>query len=495
MIKRKIGEEYYFAQMKNGSMFFDPVISEYSKYLHLGRKSIGTIDTYMTAIHRFWMYALYFPSKPQETFFNYVATYRRAMKKGFTISEKRRNDITEIVFTHSIFVSEKLSSSTINKNLSAIEGYFSYLSDPKVNPFFEKLDQVPFDLYYDEIDEQYMRHKESKGKSVGYTLRSKGLMRSAIARKVSVLRSLRTSSRKNTTSRQKKKKAFPVQSFDHLLRVAKPRDRLLYLLCGSAGARLGQALNLTTWDIDVVNQRVYLPDPKTEEAPHDKDGCIFLGQSGRKSLLWEKYKIDVEQSPHRLVRHKGSIPVRSDLDSALHFFLPRYQKMFFDTLEEVLRNSIPEPSMLSPHPFLFQTSTGGRYLPSGAQMAITGNTKKIKSNLPKTFFKKKGNTFHGLRHMYGSMMANIATLLESRLPSVNKKRGLDLAPVSLYRSWKVFTARKMGHIRETSVEIYFKSDDRIENILMEEVQTQEEFFDSFLIEKVKGVNLELEAEK
>ncbi len=492
-MKRKVGEEYYFVQMKNGSMIFDPVISEYSKYLHQTTIGIGSISAYMTSIHRFWLYALYFPSSPQETFFNYVATYKRAMKKGFAIREKRKNDITGIVFEHNIFTSKALSPTTINKELSAIEGYFSYLSDPKVNPFFEKLSQVPFDLYYDRIDEQYMRHREASGKNIGYTLKSKGLMRLAIAKKVSVLKSLRSSRRKDGGKKRSSSKAFPIQAFDQLLKVAKPRDRLLYLLCGAAGARIGQALSLTTWDLDITNQRVYLPDPMSEEAPCNRDGSVFLNQDGRKSLLWEKYKINVEQSPHNLIRHKGFIPAQSDPDRALHFFLPRYREMFFDTLEEVLGSNLPEFSMLSPHPFVFQTSTGKRHLPTGAYDILGRNTKKIKSSLPKTFFKNQINAFHGLRHMYGSMMANIAILLESRLPSINKKRGLDLAPISLYRSWKVFTARKMGHTSIASVETYFKSDANIENIIMEEVQTQEEFFDSFLIEKAKSITLEPEA--
>ena len=125
-------------------------------------------------------------------------------------------------------------------------------------------------------------------------------MRSALGKKVSILKHLKDSGHKEIS---KLPLSFPPHAFSELLRIASPRERLLYLLCGAAGARLGQALNLTTWDIDFQNKRVFLPDPKEDEIPRNKNGSPFLGQPGRKTLLWSKYKISANQSPHRLIRH------------------------------------------------------------------------------------------------------------------------------------------------------------------------------------------------
>jgi len=43
-------------------------------------------------------------------------------------------------------------------------------------------------------------------------------------------------------------KYFPLEYFDRLLELAKPRERLIFLLCGACGARIGQVLNLTIYD-------------------------------------------------------------------------------------------------------------------------------------------------------------------------------------------------------------------------------------------------------
>ena len=44
----------------------------------------------------------------------------------------------------------------------------------------------------------------------------------------------------------------------------KAREKLIYMLCGICSARIGQALNLTLYDIDYSNKDVWLLKPNSD---------------------------------------------------------------------------------------------------------------------------------------------------------------------------------------------------------------------------------------
>ncbi len=60
---------------------------------------------------------------------------------------------------------------------------------------------------------------------------------------------------------------------------------MIYLICGACGARIGQALNLTLYDIDYEKLEIWLLDPKSDE----KD----IYGNKRREWLKKEYNIDM----------------------------------------------------------------------------------------------------------------------------------------------------------------------------------------------------------
>jgi len=225
---------------------------------------------------------------------------------------------------------------------------------------------------------------------------------------------------------------FPIGAFDRLLEIAKPRERLIYILCGAASARIGQALNLTLYDIDYDKQEVWLIDPKSDDR-----NDIY----GNKRRIWlnEEYGIDILKSDceHNTpdLQFKYSIPLYHEP----LFFLnkEKYIPLFFETLDEYMHSKtfLPESARYPKHPFLFVTATGKRI----HQRETLARFKRHLLILKQEEYIQNVEQYglHSLRHMFGHIMAEL-----------HLKTGND-AIINL-------TQEAMGHRSIASTLCYFK---------------------------------------
>jgi len=322
-------------------------------------------------------------------------------------------------------------------------------------------------LYFDRQDEAGMRAKEKHGKGHGYGLKSRGIMRSSLLERVTVFTDLARSKKYRHKAKQNinDSQAISIEAFDELLKDAKnPRDRLIYLLCGACSARRSQALNLTRYDIDLVNKKVYLPDPLSHERPVDDKGRVFLGQPPRIELL-RSLGINPHADPHRSIAHKYPIPIRGEPDRSLTFLPGPYEKMFFDTYSELLKTIHKDT------PFVFQTLKGDRWKKTRANETIRRDFDKLDNKYPEFHLKNLTQTFHSLRHMYGRTMANLAYFLDAKH---SEYRNMSLPgceePVSMFNIIKLITQHAMGHESTLSTDVYFNPSGLMKDFATEHIQ-------------------------
>ena len=443
-----INGKYYFHHVKKGKEYSDPNIPEYCNYLREYKgASLGTLEKYIGSIHKFWIYALYFPSDKDQTIQEYATSYRTVLAtKGFVVREIVKESSYNFEMTKIIYTAKKIADP--NSDMIALQSFYQFMTNPKVNPTFELIGSFPIDIYYDKLNDEQMDIKDKYSKGHGYGLKSRGIMRRALTAHLNVFTNLinKKYSRKNTQNR-KKKKAFKYEVFEALLEVADTRDKLLYILCGGTSARIGQALNLTKYDVDLLNKRVYLIPPGSHLRPQDTEGYAFLGQPPRIELL-AKYGIDSNKSPHNLNRFKYPIPTEDDENGFLHFLTDQLRDMFLETYSQLSREITPN------NPFIFQTSTG-RYIRSEAHDNLKKNLAKVKDKYPQFTDKELDMAFHGFRHMYGQIMASIAYYLQANSVELTNLEMPDGRSTNIIELWKTFTRRKMGQSSPSSIDIYF----------------------------------------
>lgn len=446
----------------------DPFVYGYTKYM--GRKSsIGTLRTYISFIHKFWLYSLYMPAKENQSFEDYIYEYKNILEKGnlkiYRIKKFKK-------FKIKLLYKEFNSTNSIKQEMIALKSFFDYILNELKNENYHLIKDIPFNIYGDALNYKKLNISTKYNKGSSYGLKAKGIMRNALATNISIFDDLIkvTKSQRNKSSLGKRmgenmnskdkyfgtRKDFPLEAFDEFLdSIKNPRDKLLYLFCGITSARFSQALCLTKFDVDLENEKVYLCDPLTNELPVDSNGVVFLNQRPRKELLRE-YNISFNLTPYNLINFKYSIPTEGEEDRELLFIPGKYKKMFFklylEVFDKIDRNN----------PFIFQTSTGKIYLPSEAQGIFENNLNSFIQNSFKYNKLKFSNKFHVFRHMYGVTMANITYYIQELLDAKHIQN--EKKPY-IVDTFKLVVSHKMGHGDLKSTDIYFKrSRNKIDNI-------------------------------
>ena len=240
-------------------------------------------------------------------------------------------------------------------------------------------------------------------------------------------------------------RAFPKELFDALIKIADPKEKLIYLLCGGTSARIGQVLNLTLYDINFELGQIRLIDPRSD--------TLDDYRHRRKNWLLEKYEIDIlNHSMHN--KNDLQFKFRIPYSHTYLFWLneDKYKVWFFKELVKYLENEyIQESDRTFKHPFFFTTKTSRRY----RQIYINQKFHKHCSILAKKYppFKERLNSLkglHSLRHMCGRIMAEKA--IESRDYNII-----------------FYAAEVMGHHNISSIFNYFyPEEDNIRRLLQEQ---------------------------
>jgi integrase len=230
-------------------------------------------------------------------------------------------------------------------------------------------------------------------------------------------------------------RAFPFKLYDELLELAKPRERLIYLLCGACSARANQALNLTFYDIDYSSKNIWLIDPRSNDQ---------LGYHGisRKHFLKDEYNINIEEDKkHNKFGFKYPIPTLFKSRMPLMWLNENYKEIFFNTLAEY--DPLPESLRIPRHPFVFVRSTGKRLSYDEVIKSFKKHLAILAKKYPELKYRLEGLGMHSLRHMFGSVMATVeGKMIQAGLPNIG------------YVRW--FTKVAMGHsLNGNSTDIYF----------------------------------------
>lgn len=345
--------------------------------------SLSTINSFMKSMDRFWIWSLYNPVEFNEKFPSYQARYREALRMGFKITNSLYDNELDSSIEVEIISSSPLQKITINKEVAGINSYFYFTQE--------------HELLYDHrfINHLFERQKRARSFLSSIQIKPSRLAQEAFSEHIKYLPSYRIPKNRQEV------KYFPTELFDTLLTVAKPRDRLIYLLCGACSGRIGQALNLTLYDIDYDNLEVWLINPKSDE----KD--IY----GNKRREWLKSEYDIDMlsdNEHNTLDLQFKYPIPFTQTSLFWINEYKYKKIFFETLIEY-RNSkeyVSETLRSPRHPFLFTTKTGKRVHSRDTLSRFKTNIRKVvEKTKTKKNLKKLG--LHSLRHMFGHSMAEI----------------------------------------------------------------------------------------
>ena len=477
-----INNKAYFHHVKDGIEYTDPYISEWSEWKKLTERSSGTIKVQISYIFKFWIYALYFPAKKNESALKYIVRYKNIiMNKGFKIEQELATSAGG-KFKQVVYTAEKTKS--IVNDLVALQSFFQFIYDHKTLSEHDDIADLPnSNFYYDQLDIEGMKARDRHSKGHGYGLKAKGIMRDSLMKRMTIFTDLIRGAKKNSSNNSTpfdSLDAMPLGMYERLLNVAPPERKLLYLLCGTS-ARIGQALHLTWFDVDQINKRVFLINPKSmnKQYPVDAKGYLFLDQPPRKELLAE-YGINVDLGHHRNIRWKtGEIPSIDDDEGFLLFIFDEWRDMFFETYLQVFSNT---PVLhKKKNPFVFQTSTGKRLLPTEANDGLQHDMKLVKKKYPEWSHSQVKGGFHLFRHMFGSTMAGCAYLGQAQDKSLSNISIGGIESMNIVQLARVGVGKKMGHARgSSSTERYFKPDIYINAFVMNALRER--------IEEVRKVN-------
>lgn len=395
-------------------------------YLHqrlIKDNATSTIENSLSYIYRFWIWSLANPADQNEDIRLYLARYLKNLQDGFQVYDTGYLSDFDENFEYLLLQSKPKTKSTIIKEKHAIEAFLKYLGEVDKTGFL--------------IDKNFRSyaHAIKHGKGSGYGLKMSKYLQNILLEDASILPI-------NLTDTKGDHRAFPFELFDELLKLANPRERLLYLLCGASAARRSQALNLTLYDIDyghdnrIQNKRIWLIDPISNNQ------LGFQG-IGRKDFLMHEYNINCAvDKAHKNFGFKYPIPTSYKRRSPLYWLTESYKALFFQTLIEY--SPLPEGLRTPRHPFFFVTKTGERLSLSQASVTLSRHIEKLKKMFPNYAQKLDGLSFHSLRHMFGSVMATV----EAKLLMQNQNEYM----ADYIRQ---FTQEAMGHTSEESTLIYF----------------------------------------
>lgn len=381
-MKINIGKDYTLAFLYNNELVELYQSKEWSYWMRiLQNLSLGTIYSYMKSMERFWIWSLYNNVKDNEAFPFYQARYRENLKTGFTINEEVL--INNQGVSIEIYSSKSMTTETIDKEMAGIKSYFFFVEDLHLMQ-----DSSSINKAYENRKAQYS------------FLSSVNMKKSQINHELTASKREFVKPYKKRIRSSQMLKSFPTDLFDNLLELSNPRERLIYLLCGTCSARIGQALNLTIYDVDYENQEIWLIDPKSD----DKD--IY----GNRRVKWlkEEYNIDVRfDKPHNALDLQFKYPIPYEYEP-LHWINPKYKTIFFSTLIEYINTKyyLAEASRVPRHPFLFVTKSGNRLRTREVNKTFKSSLKKLnKIEVSKDGFAHY--SLHSLRHMFGFMAAEL----------------------------------------------------------------------------------------
>lgn len=381
-MKINIGNDYILAFLYNNELVELYQSKEWSYWMrNLQNLSLGTISSYMKSMERFWIWSLYNNVKDNEAFPFYQARYREDLKTGFIINEEIL--INNQMVSIEIYSSKSMTTETIDKEMAGIKSYFFFVEDLHLMHDSNSINKA-----YENRKAQYsfLSSVNMKKAQINYEL---------TAFKREFVKPYKKRIRSSQTL-----KSFPLDLFDNLLELSNPRERLIYLLCGACSARIGQALNLTIYDVDYEKQEVWLIDPKSD----DKD--IY----GNKRVKWlkEEYNIDVRfDKPHNALDLQFKYPIPYEYEP-LHWINPKFKTIFFSTLVEYVSTKyyLPEASRIPRHPFLFVTKSGNRLRTREVNKSFKSLLQKLK-RLELSEDSLEHYSLHSLRHMFGFMTAKL----------------------------------------------------------------------------------------
>lgn len=381
-MKINIGNDYILAFLYNNELVELYQSKEWSYWMrNLQNLSLGTISSYMKSMERFWIWSLYNNVKDNEAFPFYQARYREDLKTGFIINEEIL--INNQMVSIEIYSSKSMTRETIDKEMAGIKSYFFFVED--------------LHLMHDSnsINKAYENRKAQYS-----FLSSVNMKKAQINYELTAFKREFVKPYKKRIRSSQSLKSFPLDLFDNLLELSNPRERLIYLLCGACSARIGQALNLTIYDVDYEKQEVWLIDPKSD----DKD--IY----GNKRVKWlkEEYNIDVRfDKPHNALDLQFKYPIPYEYEP-LHWINPKFKTIFFSTLAEYVSTKyyLPEASRIPRHPFLFVTKSGNRLRTREVNKSFKSLLQKLK-RLELSEDSLEHYSLHSLRHMFGFMTAKL----------------------------------------------------------------------------------------
>ena len=395
---KEINNQHYFTVVINNKIYTLPELEKYIRNkVMVKRIKYKTLITKISTLKSFIIWTLSNPVQDDEDLILYLARYLDNCENGFKIYDK-------------IYVKE-------------LDETVEYL-------ILKVTSQDLFESFNLPKNVQSLNYSTKHSIHDGYGLRMGSLAENAFATEKSVI-----PNKINTILGDIR--AFPYELFDELLQLANPKERLIYLLTGACSARASQVLNLTLYDIDYVNQRVWLIDPRSNDQ-------LGLHGVGRKNFLKDVYNINAAKNkPHVNIGFKTPIPLRYKERLPLFWFSSMYKNLFFETLSEV--KSIPESNRNPKHPFFFVTKTGNRLTPQQVDIAFKAHCKKLKKMHPEYVVQLNGIGLHSLRHMFGVVMASF----EAKIIMSGNKHNIPVDQI------KITTQEAMGHRSRASTDIYF----------------------------------------
>jgi len=391
-------------------------LSRYYNYLKkVKRNKLLTIKNKLDSLHHFWLWSLCSEVEDDEDIQLYFARYLLALEFGFQIKHVSRVDGFNEEIEYVLYESKPKQSSTIEKEKRAVESFFKYMNTFKSEDYNLETNFLAYSK----------QAKHNKGSSYG--LKMFKYMQNILLDNESILPSYENPVKGDI-------KAFAFKLFDDLLKIAKPRERLIYLLCGACSARIGQTLNLTFYDMDYTSQNVWLIDPFSNEQ-------LGFHGIGRKIFLEKNYNINIDiNKEHNKFGFKYPIPTNYKSRMQLFWLSDNYKQLYFNTLIDY--KPLPEALRKPSHPFFFVRSTGKRLTADEVHKTFKKHLKILQEKHPEFKYKLDGLSIHSLRHMFGSVMATF----EAKLIMSEPERAHCIR-------W--FTSNAMGHKNPSSTDVYF----------------------------------------
>lgn len=454
----------------DGEWWIDEIIPKWFKELKLNNTTAyNSRKVYARALDIFLHYYLYFPQKKNQSLHEYLLEFREKLRTGFSISSTRNITTNRLSFStkYKVFAISSYSVATINAYMTSIQYYLQYLNEQN----------LPVDsMVSQDIDWSYLKRKSLNSKGGGFGLMMGPLLAQLLGPKKKLIRNIKKDRQSSDINNY-----FPPELFFDLLKISDSRERAIYLLCGCAGARIGQALSLTRDDYNYDTQEVFLIDPLSDETGPS-------GKTPRSKLLRSEYNIDMEEIPYKYIACKYPIPTQYD---ELLWIDNYFKTRFFKELSATNKGN----PVQNKHPFVFNTSTGKILTPNEVYNTFKRKVNKLTVLTKEEWREKRNNCnfnekiqlddeyeylitqlskvkgLHSLRHMYAILWADEAAYTKN--VNIN-----DLQSLCAYG---------LGHTNISSVLQYFTLRKKTREKMIKKITQNTEDHLSYIQKKISEV--------